>query len=208
MNARTGNPEPQPAEAPDFLADYRPAPVPRRWNGWTAERQRSFLAALAESGCISYAAEEAGITARSAYRLRAHRDGANFAIAWDQALRIAAPKLMTIAYERALRGGYRELWRDGRLISETRAPSDRLLVFLLQHCLAGPGADRRWARLSAMASEASEVITELPLADTGVRADPLSAADYLSQPTLARGRANESDAYGGDTEDDDGDWAD
>ena len=59
------------AEAPAFLADYRPVVGQRtRHDGWTAERQRTFLTVLAETGCISEACSEAGVSSRSAYRLR------------------------------------------------------------------------------------------------------------------------------------------
>jgi hypothetical protein len=45
-------------------------PVRNRYDGWTAGRQRAFIAALAETGCVSEACAEVGIIARSAYRLR------------------------------------------------------------------------------------------------------------------------------------------
>ena len=54
--------------------DFAPVPVRRRHDGWTACRQRAFIAALAETGCISEACAEVGITPRSAYRLRQHPD--------------------------------------------------------------------------------------------------------------------------------------
>ena len=60
-----------------------------RINGWTAERQRTFLSSLADTGCVSVAAAAAEITPRSCYRLRRHPNGAAFAKAWDDALRVA-----------------------------------------------------------------------------------------------------------------------
>jgi hypothetical protein len=81
----------------------------QRHDGWTAERQRIFIAALADSGSVSDAARAAGV----------------------QALVFASQRLTAIAFDRAINGSRREVWRDGVLVAEMRAPSDRLLMFLL-----------------------------------------------------------------------------
>jgi hypothetical protein len=59
-----------------------------RRDGWTAERQLRFLAALIETKNIAKAAESAGMSREGAYRLRERCDGALFAALWD---RILAP---------------------------------------------------------------------------------------------------------------------
>jgi hypothetical protein len=125
-----------PAE-PAQLADYRPVPIVRRHDGFTADRQRTFLTVLAETGSISDAARAAGISARSAYRLRQRPDAGAFADAWEQALRLATVRLTTLAYERAIKGTVREVWRDDQLVSATRTPSDKLLMFVLTQLLRG-----------------------------------------------------------------------
>jgi hypothetical protein len=173
------------------LADYTPVTLQRtRHDGWTAERQRTFLAALAETGCISVACEQAGITARSAYRLRQHPSGAPFVAAWDQALRFATARLMTLAYERAIRGSVREQWQEDKLVSEVRQPSDRMLALLLTH-LAPWNAEQgtRWARLNAMAGAAGTALLPMldQLEDSPVPADPLAASDFIAQP-IQRGQ--------------------
>src|SRR5689334_9510934 len=58
------------ATASADLTDFDPAPVKPRHDGWTAERQRAFIAALAEQGCVSDACRAVGVSPRSAYRLR------------------------------------------------------------------------------------------------------------------------------------------
>jgi hypothetical protein len=103
----------------------------QRHDGWTAERQRTFIAALADSGSVSDAARAAGVSARSAYRLRRRPGAEAFDRAWDQALVFASQRLTAIAFDRAINGSRREVWRDGVLVAEMRAPSDRLLMFLL-----------------------------------------------------------------------------
>ena len=74
---------------PNTADSYIPVPLAPRRNGWTAERQRVFLAALAETGSVALASARAGMAKRSAYRLRARPDAAAFADRWDAALHIA-----------------------------------------------------------------------------------------------------------------------
>lgn len=178
--------------------DFTPVRTRARFDGWTAERQRIFLTALAESGCISIACHDAGMTARSAYRLRAHPDGASFARAWDHALRLALPRLATIAVDRAVRGSITEKWVDGRLVSETRAPSDRLLMFLLQRFSPpAPAPDARLTELEEMAANASRGFLQAldGLADSDVQASPLSALDYMPTPIADRAEQSPAPAY-------------
>ncbi|WP_294292960.1 LysR family transcriptional regulator [uncultured Sphingomonas sp.] len=62
-----------------------PAPRPER-NHWTPARQRIFLAALLEFGCVSRAARAAGMSRSSAHRLRARLADTPFVRQWDAAL--------------------------------------------------------------------------------------------------------------------------
>lgn len=119
-------------EARDPLA-FMPVPVATRHFGWSAERQAIFIRALAETACVSDACEAAGVTPRSAYRLRTRAGAESFDRAWRQALVIGAHRLTTIAFERAIHGSPRSVWRKGVVIGEERVPSDRLLMYLLQH---------------------------------------------------------------------------
>jgi hypothetical protein len=57
-----------------------------RRDGWTTERQLSFLDALVSSRNVGKAATFSGMTRESAYRLRNRRDGVLFAALWDRAL--------------------------------------------------------------------------------------------------------------------------
>lgn len=97
--------------------------------GWSAQRQRVFLAALAETGSVHLASTAARLTARSAYGLRARSPG--FAHAWDTAEQLAVGRLSALAFDRAIHGRTEQLWRDGALVMEKRLPSDRLLMWLL-----------------------------------------------------------------------------
>lgn len=62
-------------------------PARPRHNGWTAERQLAFLGALSLTRSVTRSAAAAGMSRKSAYRLRERRDGALFAARWDQILR-------------------------------------------------------------------------------------------------------------------------
>jgi len=57
-----------------------------RRDGWTPERQLRFLDVLSRTRSVTRAARAAGMSRESAYRLRARKDGALFAAAWDRAL--------------------------------------------------------------------------------------------------------------------------
>lgn len=173
--------QPHPAE-PAFLDDYRPAQLERaRHDGWTVERQRTFLTVLSETGCISEAASQAGVSSRSAYRLRQHPAGAAFASAWDQALRLATIRLVTVSYERAIRGTVKEFWHEGVLRATTRTPSDKLLIFLLGHLLPRGEAP---SRLDAFDRTVDEVRAAFPgalaaLTDQDIEMVEINSRDYF-----------------------------
>lgn len=101
----------------------------RKRAGWSAERQRVFLTALAETGSVHLASASARLTAQSAYGLRARSPA--FAAAWDTAEQLAVGRLAALAFDRAINGRVEQLWREGELVMEKRLPSDRLLMWLL-----------------------------------------------------------------------------
>ncbi|MFN2473212.1 MAG: hypothetical protein ABR588_04750 [Sphingomicrobium sp.] len=97
-------------------AAYKWVPVLRRprGDGWTGERQVAFIAALADGGCVTQAAREAGLSANSAYRLRRTPGAENFASAWDAAMAQAARGLVDLAFDRAINGSEEPIFnRDG-----------------------------------------------------------------------------------------------
>lgn len=71
-------------------ASFEPAPVRRRHDGWTPDRQRAFIEHLADSGCVSHAARAARMTTQSAYALRRRHSNSMFAYAWDAAIMLDA----------------------------------------------------------------------------------------------------------------------
>ena len=119
--------------APSLATSFIPTHVSARHDGWTAARQAAFIEALAETGCVSDAAAAAGVSVRSAYRLRRHPQARAFDRAWDKAIALAARRLTSIAFERAIKGRARPIVAKGEIVGEEHVPSDQLLMFLLRH---------------------------------------------------------------------------
>jgi hypothetical protein len=139
--------------------------------------------------------------------LRHHPDGKAFAAAWDQALQLAAARLMTTAYERAIKGGIRETWRDGKIVAEVREPSDRLLMWLLERNAMAAGVHHLGGKPVNMmgwstGGRAGFDATLATLADSSVPADPLTPLHYQA-PSLADGREALSPPFDEDEDDHD-----
>jgi hypothetical protein len=116
--------------------EYRWVPVRRRprYDGWTEEKQRRFIEALADTGLVSSAAKAVGMSRESANRLRRAPHGAAFARAWDAARQHAGAALEDIAFERAIEGVEQNVYNEyGEVIATKRLYNDRLLTFLLRH---------------------------------------------------------------------------
>ena len=172
---------------PPKIESYQAVELRRRKDGWTAERQRLFIDTYANTGSVAHAAEAADITPRSAYRLRNHPKGAAFKQAMDAAQMTAARRLLGIAFERAITGTPRTIWRDGRVVAETSLPSDRMLMFLLKNLmpdLFGRRGDpaERLARTESLQAGFSEAMAALT--DVDVEADLLDIDDYRPHPPM------------------------
>ena len=125
-------PEPEPYD-PD---EYRWVPVRRRprHDGWTEEKQRRFIEALADTGLVSHAAKAVGMSRESANRLRRSPHGAAFARAWDTARLHAGAALEDIAFERAIEGVEHNVYNEyGDVVATKHVVNDRMLTFLLSH---------------------------------------------------------------------------
>ncbi len=120
----------------------RLVPVRPRDDGWTAQRQREFLEALAACGSVCKAAKAVGMSRESAYALRRRTDARGFAQGWDAARALAVEHLTELAWDRALEGEARPIYYHGELVGETRHYDNRLLLALIAQnrgLLAGTG---------------------------------------------------------------------
>lgn len=112
-------------------------PVPRRYrhDGWTADRQRAFIAALAETGSVTHAAARINMAKEGAYQLRLKDPSGEFRAAWAAALAHGVQRLTDIAIDRAIEGVAVPVFYKGEKVGERRWHDNRLLMFLLRHHL-------------------------------------------------------------------------
>jgi len=139
--------------------DWVPVLRKRRKDGWTPERQRAFIGALADTGVVITAARSVGMSDSSAYTLRRSPGAEGFAAAWEAALGASSGRLIDIAFDRAINGVEDEIIdKEGNHIYTKRKYNDRLLMFLIRahapqiygnaHC-GGSGAGEGQATVPA-----------------------------------------------------------
>ncbi len=113
--------------------DWVPVLKKRRADGWSPEKQRAFIEALADTGSVMQAAQSVGMSGRSVQKLRRSPGAENFDQAWSAAIDTASKKLLDEAFERALVGSDEPVFdRDGRRVGRRLRQSDRMLQFLLR----------------------------------------------------------------------------
>jgi len=108
-----------------------------REDGWTAAPTRTFLAVLAQSGCVTDAARVAGMSPKSVNDAR--RRFEEFDRACSTALARAQRGLTAIAYERAVVGREMVVIRDGKEVERRIVPSDSMLGLLIKRGELGEG---------------------------------------------------------------------
>lgn len=128
-------PDPVPASLPapsalDFVAVPRRRP---RHDGWTPERQRAFVAALADTGCVAVAARMVNMTPESAYMLRRQPGAEGFRRAWEAAQGLGLQVVKDEAFDRAMNGQLVPVFVGGKLMGFRRKKNERLLMFILRH---------------------------------------------------------------------------
>ena len=146
--------------APRPALDFEPVPRKYRYDGWTAERQRAFIAALAETGSVKAAAKRINMSYEGAYYLRRQPGADGFRAAWIAALDHGVQRLADIAVERAIEGVPVPIHWRGEQVGEKRRYNDRLLMFILRHHLAdrygGPGLAHGTRSRETIEREAAE----------------------------------------------------
>ena len=116
-----------------------------RHDGWTPAKQVAFLHALAASACVDEACRAVGMSASSAYTLRARPDAMSFRQAWEVTLDYALDVLADTMIGRAINGVATPIFYQGEQIGEKRRYDERLGLFLLRTRRPerfGPGRDR------------------------------------------------------------------
>ena len=112
-------------------------------NGWSAEVQRAFIAALARSGVVAHAARSVGRSPRSAYQLR-QKAGADssFARAWNVAQARACDRALDAAIDGGMQPRRVEVWYRGRHVGWRTSYDNRLAYAALR---ALDKREERWA---------------------------------------------------------------
>ncbi len=154
-------------------ADYHWVPVLRkpRADGWSPQRQRDFIAALADTGSVAAATRAVGMSEQSCYRLRRSPGAENFAAAWDAAVHQASLKLVDVAFDRAINGVAERTDYDanGDPMEPRRRYNDRLLMFLLR---AHQPGRYRYASHDVRAAEEPAAPVPLSLPQAMARLEP------------------------------------
>lgn len=103
----------------------------RRAGGWTPARIRTFLTILADCGVVGDAARAAGMSRRSAYRLRNSAEGRAFHLAWSAAQQLARRRLADDVQSRAVHGCVDLIVSDGKVVGERHRFDNRLAMAVL-----------------------------------------------------------------------------
>jgi hypothetical protein len=124
---------PTPPEQRTPVPGFTPVPRKYRHDGWTPDRQRAFIDALAETGSVRHAAQRINMSPEGACYLRRQPGADGFRAAWDAALDFGVQNLADLALERAREGVPVPVFYKGEQVGERRWYNDRLLMFILKH---------------------------------------------------------------------------
>ena len=129
--------------APEDLPAFEPVSrKAQRHDGWTPERQRAFIGALADTGSVSRACRHVNMSTNGAYWLRRQPRSEGFRRAWEAALDLGVQRLKDVAYERAIDGQLVPVFVAGKLKGFRRVRNDRLLMFCLRMNMRGEDGKR------------------------------------------------------------------
>lgn len=130
--AATRTPVAEMEAAGHHVPAFEPVPRKFRHDGWTPERQKAFIAALADTGSVKRAARWVNMSPEGAYYLRRQAGAEGFRRAWESALDFGVQRLKDEAFDRALNGQLSPVFVGGKLKGFRRVKNDRLLMFCLR----------------------------------------------------------------------------
>lgn len=168
-------------EARPPLPDFTPVPRKYRHDGWTPERQRAFIAALADTGSVSRAAAMVNMAQANCYTLRRAPGAESFRRAWEAALDFGVARLKDIAFERAIDGYLVPVFVAGKLMGFRRKHNDALLMFCLRHYGQDAGGKRTVINYFSTRASAGAGSVETPLRGSSGRAEVGDAAGAVTE---------------------------
>ena len=177
------------------LPDFDPVPRKFRHDGWTPERQKAFISALADTGCVSRAAAMVSMAQANCYTLRRAPGAESFRRAWDAALDFGLARLKDIAFERAIEGEQVPVFVAGKLMGFRRKTNDALLMFCLRHY--GQDAQGRRTTINYFSTRA-----EAGAASGEGQAGAVAQASTTTVRTVISGAGGAGDAATGAERDD------
>ncbi len=143
-------------------------PTPRR-DGWTAERERMFLATLAETGVVTDAARAAGMSRESAYARRNSAAGHAFALGWDAAVLLSRHATADDVASRSRHGVIDRIYRNGELVAERHRYDNRLTMAHLTRLDRLAAEVEQRPEVHAVAAEYDRFLDLLPEGNAGAR---------------------------------------
>jgi hypothetical protein len=191
-------------------------PVPRkqpRHDGWTPERQKAFIEALADTGCVNIACRMVNMSQPSYYYLRRQPGAESFRAAADAAHTLGLEVVKDEAFDRAMHGQLVPVFVAGKLMGFRRKKNDRLLMFILRHY--GTDANGRRTTINsfstrapagaqnsspAFAGEGDRVKRGGGAADPSAVALAKAEASTTTVKTVISGPANAADPLAADTD--------
>lgn len=130
---------PDPPDIEDELPDFTPVPLTRhRHDGWTPERQRGFIAALAESGVVARAARSVGMSGASAYNLRRRPGAESFALAWTIVEYEARERALDFVIDQFRHGSTRPRFYRGKFVGTIHRYETRMALAAVRAAFSVP----------------------------------------------------------------------
>lgn len=104
--------------------------TPQKFTKFTPNRRQRFLELLRQRPNIAAAAEDVGISRRTAYK--AYHQDPDFAQAWEEALNAGLDDAEEALYERGVKGWLEPVYYKGEEVGSVRKFSDTCLIRFLQ----------------------------------------------------------------------------
>ena len=173
-------------------------------NGWTPQRQAQFLSAIADGATVADAAQEVGLSRRSAYALRRRAGGVAFDLGWQAADLLARDSLREDLWDRARNGQSWTTVRDDgeKVITTTRHRFDNRLALAMLTRLEARVADASHAMPVRLADKFDELLASIEQGEAS--ADPAELLARLcpaAPDESAIGTCESCESTGGDQPD-------
>lgn len=178
-------PTPAPLDhSTQLMTGFTPVPRKYRFDGWTPERQRAFIEALADTGCVDRAARMVNMAQANCYTLRRAPGAEEFRRAWDAALDFGVKRLKDVAFSRAIEGELVPVFVGGKLIGFRRKYNDKLLMFCLRHY--GEDANGRRVTVNYFSTRATTSSGQASAA-AGAEASTTTVRTVIAGPGVSTG---------------------